>query len=66
MYNDIIIFFNDNDSDKLSAVKADAFVRSFLLSLATNQQEKGTPAYSDNDLTCVLSFLQRLPYLVRA
>ena len=60
------ISIHDNDDDKLSAVKADAFVRSFLPSLATNQQEKETTAYSDNDLTCVCSFLQRLPYLVRA
>ena len=60
------ISIRDNDDDKLSAVKADAFVRSFLPSLATNQQGKETTAYSDNDLTCVFSFLQRLPYLVRA
>ena len=60
------ISIHDNDNDKLSAMKADAFVCSCLLSPATNQQEKGTTAYSDNDLTCVLSFLQRLPYLVRA
>ena len=38
------ISIHDNDNDKPSAMKADAFVRSFLLSLATNQQEKGTTA----------------------
>ena len=40
----MIFFFKDNDNDKLSAVKADAFVCSCLLSPATNQQEKGNTA----------------------
>ena len=38
------ISIHDNENDKLSALKANAFARSFLLSLATNQQEKGTTA----------------------
>ena len=52
----------------INSVRESGRIRSFLFAEPSdpNQQEKGTKAYSDNDLTCVLSFLQRLPYLVRA